>query len=282
MGWVSPKVYAILSSSEEGKDILEGIAEKSQDEVDKEVDAFFGNSGKGASKGADYQKAKKEDKQEYDEMAWWDKPDDDDIENYYADDDVDRINVKWEDKNGHGSKYSISSIKDLKERIEHTDLDKANDFNFTISLYNDKGDLIEEKKFSGAKDMKKYIDNRENKNKPDGKDDNQSIDYKNIEYPKGTSKGYTMVVNKKYEQALPILEKAGIKLSDFGGKANEFGGFDDNSREIMDKYVFEPFDKKYPKGNNEAWEKDFQPLYDAIESVFDKNYNDWYIKNQKK
>ena len=63
MAWVSPKVYAILSSSEEGKDILEGIGEKSQDEVDKELDEFFG-SGKGASKGADYQKAKAESKKD--------------------------------------------------------------------------------------------------------------------------------------------------------------------------------------------------------------------------
>lgn len=47
MGWVSPKVYAILNNSEEGKDILEGLADKSQEEVDKEVAAFFGKGGKG-------------------------------------------------------------------------------------------------------------------------------------------------------------------------------------------------------------------------------------------
>lgn len=109
-----------------------------------------------------------------------------------------------------------------------------------------------------------------------------TIDYENVSYPKGTSKEYTMVVNKKYQDVLPVLEKAGIKLEDFGGKASAEGGYEDNSREIMDKYVFEPFRKKYPSGNNDAWEKEYQPLYDAIESVLDKKYNDWWIINRGK
>ena len=50
----------------------------------------------------------------------------------------------------------------------------------------------------------------------------------------------------------------------------------------MDKYVFEPFRKKYPSGNNDAWDKEYQPLYDAIESVLDKKYNDWWIRNKGK
>lgn len=108
------------------------------------------------------------------------------------------------------------------------------------------------------------------------------IDYEKVEYPQGTSKEYTNVVNKKYQNSLPILEKAGIKLEDFGGKASAEGGYEDNSREIMQKYVFEPFRKKYPNGDNDAWEKEYQPLYDAIESVLDKNYNDWWIRNKGK
>lgn len=106
------------------------------------------------------------------------------------------------------------------------------------------------------------------------------IDYENVEYPKGTSKEYTNVINKKYQNSLPILEKAGIKLEDFGGKASAEDGYEDNSKEIMDKYVFEPFRKKYPNGDNDAWEKEYQPLYDAIESVLDKKYNDWWIRNK--
>lgn len=122
---------------------------------------------------------------------------------------------------------------------------------------------------------RKYSDN----NKQSSSQMND-IDYDTVEYPKGTSKEYSMVVNNKYKNALPILKEAGIKLSDFGGKPSAEGGYEDNAREIMEKYVFEPFRKKYPEGNNEVWEKEYQPLYDAIESVTDKNYNDWYIKNK--
>lgn len=64
MAWVSPKVYAILSKSEEGKDILEGIADKDQAEVDKEVDAFFGKGGKGYKSNAEYSQAKIDDEAE--------------------------------------------------------------------------------------------------------------------------------------------------------------------------------------------------------------------------
>lgn len=59
------------------------------------------------------------------------------------------------------------------------------------------------------------------------------------------------------------------------------GGYEDNSNEIMQKYVFEPFRNKYPKGNNDAWKNEFEPLYNAIDAVFDKNYNDFYIKNNQ-
>lgn len=64
MAWVSPKVYAILKNSEEGKDILEGIADKDQAEVDKEVDAFFGKGGKGYKSNAEYSQAKFDDEAE--------------------------------------------------------------------------------------------------------------------------------------------------------------------------------------------------------------------------
>ena len=101
-----------------------------------------------------------------------------------------------------------------------------------------------------------------------------------IVYPKGTSKEYTDKVNAEYKKALPILEAAGIKLEDFGGRTNDRGGYEDNSKEIMDKYVFEPFRQKYPNGNNDAWEKEYKPLFEALDAVFDKNYNDWWIRNK--
>ena len=60
MGWVSKKVYAILNQSEEGKDIIERLPDMSQEETEKEVDAFFSDGGKGASFGSDYADAKGE------------------------------------------------------------------------------------------------------------------------------------------------------------------------------------------------------------------------------
>lgn len=106
------------------------------------------------------------------------------------------------------------------------------------------------------------------------------IRYDKIVYPKGTSKEYTEKVNAEYKKALPVLEKYGIKLEDFGGHTNNRGGYEDNSKEIMDKYVFEPFRKKYPNGNNAIWEREYKPLYEAIDAVLDKNYNDWWIRNK--
>ena len=57
-------MYAILRKSEEGKDILEGIAEKDQKQADQEVDAFFSEGGKGYESNAEYSKAKIDDEAE--------------------------------------------------------------------------------------------------------------------------------------------------------------------------------------------------------------------------
>lgn len=64
MAWVSPKVYAILSSSEEGKDIIERLPDMTQDECQEELDSFFGDGGKGSSSGEEYGQAKMDDKAE--------------------------------------------------------------------------------------------------------------------------------------------------------------------------------------------------------------------------
>ena len=247
MAWVSPKVYAILQSSEEGKDILEGIADKTQEEVDKELDAFFGNGGKGFSRSEDYKQAKST--EEEDEIS------DDDImaelsdgDYYYGD-----LSSEKEIVNLMAERLNVSPDR-VKKVL------KDNDFDF--------------------KEYQKYI-NGDDFEDAKNDDDNKPIDYETVEYPRGTSKEYSMVVNDRYEKALPVLEKLGIKLSDFGGRPSKEGGFEDDSSEIMDKYVFEPFRQKYPNGNNEVWLKEYQPIYDAIEAITDKNYNDWYIKNKK-
>ena len=128
-------------------------------------------------------------------------------------------------------------------------------------------------------EQKGIVDNKEQGGNEQSISSNNEIDYENVVYPKGTSKEYTNMVNEKYQNALPTLEKLGITVKDFGGQKSKEGGFEDNTKELMQKYVFEPFSQKYPNGNNEAWKKEFEPIYNAIDAVEDKLYNDFYIKN---
>lgn len=68
MAFANKKLYAILMQSEEGKDILEGISDKSQEEFEKEVDEFFGKGGKGEKQASEYQEAKKPEKEDLQEQ----------------------------------------------------------------------------------------------------------------------------------------------------------------------------------------------------------------------
>ena len=61
MAWVTPKVYAILSQSDEGKNIVEKLPTISQDECEHLLDEFFGD-------GEDYKKAKEEAKKNDDDL----------------------------------------------------------------------------------------------------------------------------------------------------------------------------------------------------------------------
>lgn len=59
MAFANVKLLALLMQSEEGKDILENIANKSQEEFEKELEEFFSENGKGACLGKEYQDSKK-------------------------------------------------------------------------------------------------------------------------------------------------------------------------------------------------------------------------------
>lgn len=113
MAWVSPKVYAILSKSEEGKDILEGIADKSQEEVDKEVDAFFGKGGKGYKSNAEYSQAKMDDEEEenaYKSMG------DEEVAKHEDSDKREMNDKKAEDEDDYDSVYEEYNLE--KDGIE--------------------------------------------------------------------------------------------------------------------------------------------------------------------
>lgn len=242
MAWASKKQYAILMESEEGKDLVEKLPDMSQDEFQVEFGKLIGKSGQTYNK-EDYEDNDDDERQEI----------------------IDSGKSEW-----------VKSSGDEKVWNGLSDDDK-----YLLSMSLDMGfDADELNDNPEGRDKLKELESKFGKK--DETSEETEIDYENVEYPKGTSKEYSQSVNEKYEQALPVLEKVGLKPEDFGGKANEQGGYEDNTSEIMDKYVFEPFRKKYPGGNNEAWKKDYQPLYDAIDAVLDKKYNDWYIRNTPK
>lgn len=57
-------MYAILSKSEEGKDIIEQLPDMTQDEFSQALDEFFGKGGKGYESNAEYSQAKIDDEAE--------------------------------------------------------------------------------------------------------------------------------------------------------------------------------------------------------------------------
>lgn len=108
----------------------------------------------------------------------------------------------------------------------------------------------------------------------------ETRDYDSITYPKGTSKEYTIKVDKEYKEALPILKEYGIDIKEFGSWEDK-DAFADKFEEITNKYVFDRF-KQEKDQSNKAWkDKGYQRLVDALEKVEDKQYNDWWIKNKK-
>ena len=89
MAWVSPRVYAILSSSEEGKDIIEQLPDMTQDECSQALDEFFGKGGKGYKSNAEYSQAKMDDETE--ERIYKEMGDEEVSEKDYEDDDEEEI-----------------------------------------------------------------------------------------------------------------------------------------------------------------------------------------------
>jgi len=110
-------------------------------------------------------------------------------------------------------------------------------------------------------------------------DDSDIRNMKESDFPVGASKKGWEEATANYEKNKPLLDKLGIKIEDVKTTKSEHGGMEDNIREIMDKYVFNPFKEKYGNGNNEAWNKEYKPIYDAIDSLEDKVYYDWYVRN---
>ena len=142
MGWVSPKVYAILNSSEEGKDIIERLPDLSQDECDKMVDDFFGN-GKGSSSKDKYAKAKEDD--DFERNVWEHLDDKDDEE---------------EDEISDEDKMKKEVIEDGKENWVRNEKDQevwdnlTDDEKYLLSISGDMGVWFDE--IQGTEAEEKY------------------------------------------------------------------------------------------------------------------------------
>lgn len=84
---------------------------------------------------------------------------------------------------------------------------------------------------------------------------------KKEKYPKGTSKEYSDKINKQYEGAVKTLSAAGIK-TDF----KNFEEINKAQKDVMSKWEQSKDDAKY------------KPLYEALETIEDKMYNDDFIR----
>ena len=115
MAWVSPRVYAILSSSEEGKDIIEQLPDMTQDECSQALDEFFGKGGKGYKSNAEYSQAKFDDEAEeerYKSMG------DEEV----ADEDADKEEEEWKTtKMASGTIHELGDKRVIEEENEKGD-----------------------------------------------------------------------------------------------------------------------------------------------------------------
>ena len=100
MAWASKKQYAILMSSEEGKDLAEQLGEMEQDEFNKKFSELLGKSGESTSEAKDNSKQDNEEqaKQKWleengyeseNEVPWWER--DDNADEYDEEDEANEV-----------------------------------------------------------------------------------------------------------------------------------------------------------------------------------------------
>ena len=101
------------------------------------------------------------------------------------------------------------------------------------------------------------------------------------ELPKGTSTTYTDEINKKYNDAVSFLKEKGYDVNSFN---------QDSVKQHIDK-LFVDHDNELKAVNknlnnlrmpantgNELWNLKYKPIYNALDVVSDKLYNDDFIK----
>ncbi len=128
MAWVSPRVYAILSKSEEGKDIIEQLPDMTQDECQEELDRFFGKGGKGYKSNAEYSQAKFDDEAEeerYKSIGDEEVDDDNDLEDVQLPTEEEKAKWKEEDEEyGRQMKEKYGELPDGWENMSEEQIAK--------------------------------------------------------------------------------------------------------------------------------------------------------------
>lgn len=216
MAWVSPRVYAILSKSEEGKDILEGIADKDQDQVNKEVDAFFGKGGKGFKDAEAYGQAKIDDEAE--ENAYKQMGDEEVAEHEDAEKEEDWKTTEM----ASGTLYELGDKRIIKEENEKGDtqyrIDGTNGQVF--SSLEEAKNAVMGKKVEIPEDVKEFTDKLYDGIVPNEKPAKEKLilgkknkdGYKLVEGSKG---GYVLIYpDGMYWGGLKSIEEAQEKVNE--------------------------------------------------------------------
>lgn len=260
MAWVSPKVYAILSKSEEGKDILEGIADKSQEEVDKEVDAFFGKGGKGYKSNAEYSQAKMDDKAEEERYK---SMDDEEVSEKDYEDNTD------EDTEEDGSVYEEYNLEkdEIEEKLReefdlsNTSKERVVDYireNFGVHRISDAteiaNDILGNKDFSNGKVFSSL---EEAKNTVSGKKVDRGenhIDYEEDDmtgakiYRKTTEDNNNVIILKSKENGKYRAFMDGVSVGN-----GDFASFEEAEKAVNKKRQKKVFEKGEEVEINEGY-----------------------------
>ena len=112
MAWATKKQYAILMSSEEGKDLAENLGEMSQDDFNKKFSELLGKNGQTIDKKPDNEEEKQKwlDENGYeneDEVPWWEKDgnSDEDDDDYIEEEENRYLNKTWDNSFKNDKKW---------------------------------------------------------------------------------------------------------------------------------------------------------------------------------
>ena len=132
MAWASKKQYAILMSSEEGKDLAEQLGEMEQEEFNKKFSELLGKSGQSttdnnSTDNEEEEKQKWLEKNGYeseDEVDWWER---DDNADEYEDNEDDNSEI-----NDNTLKEDLDKVGEIAKKLDNVKIG-SDEFNTIIN-----------------------------------------------------------------------------------------------------------------------------------------------------